>query len=246
MSKIWSKEDEDYLIKNYAFGDINELSKKFRVSKKAINKKAVRLNLKKWSEPQNDNLKTCVECKVRKEKTYFSKNKRKPDGLDSYCKECTNIRTSNHYKLNKNNILSRHRNYNKTNRIKNSLTKLNYYHTVLSNDPQYRIMHSLRERTRIALKRRKTLKTNKTLELIGCSKEFLRNYLESKFTEGMNWDNYGNGDGKWCIDHIRPCASFDLTDPEQQKICFHYTNLQPLWWIDNLLKSDNYDFIPTL
>jgi HNH endonuclease. len=51
----------------------------------------------------------------------------------------------------------------------------------------------------------------------------------------MSWDNYGR-DG-WHIDHIRPCASFDLTDPEQQRQCFHYTNLQPLWAADNIRKG---------
>jgi hypothetical protein len=52
----------------------------------------------------------------------------------------------------------------------------------------------------------------------------------------MSWGNYGlHG---WHVDHIIPCASFDLTDPEQQRQCFHYTNLQPLWAEDNLRKSD--------
>jgi hypothetical protein len=240
MSKIWSADDEEYLKQNYAFGNINELCKKFNVSKKAINKKAVRLNLKKWTEPQVDNLKTCIECKLRKEKNCFSKNKRKPDGLDSYCKECTNDRTKKHYELNKNHILDRHKNYNKLNKDKILISKKKYRDAVLIKDPHYRILHSLRQRVRDALKAKRTRKNNKTLELLGCSKYFLKNFLESKFVEGMNWDNYGNGDGKWVIDHIRPCSSFDLTDMEQQKLCFHYTNLQPLWWMDNLLKSDNY------
>lgn len=58
--------------------------------------------------------------------------------------------------------------------------------------------------------------------------------LEQQFTEGMTWENYG----EWHVDHIRPCVSFDLSIPEQQQECFHYTNLQPLWAKDNLQKSD--------
>jgi hypothetical protein len=62
-------------------------------------------------------------------------------------------------------------------------------------------------------------------------------YLESHFKTGMTWENHGKFG--WHIDHIIPCASFDLTDLEQQKKCFHYTNFQPLWWRENILKSDN-------
>ena len=67
---------------------------------------------------------------------------------------------------------------------------------------------------------------------MGCSIEFLKEYLEKQFKSGMNWDNYG----EWHVDHIIPCVSFDLSDPEQQKKCFYYTNLQPLWAIENLEK----------
>ena len=62
--------------------------------------------------------------------------------------------------------------------------------------------------------------------------------MESQFTLGMNWDNYGRGKGKWNIDHIIPCDSFNLLDEEEQKKCFHYTNLQPLWFEDNLYKAN--------
>lgn len=58
-------------------------------------------------------------------------------------------------------------------------------------------------------------------------------YLEAKFTDGMSWKNYG----KWHIDHIKPLASFDLTDPEQVKAACHFTNLQPLWASDNISKG---------
>jgi len=78
-------------------------------------------------------------------------------------------------------------------------------------------------------------KENKTVELLGCSIEECKSYLESKFIEGMSWDNHGLYG--WHIDHIIPCASFDLTDPAQQQKCFHYTNLQPLWAEENLKKG---------
>lgn len=74
---------------------------------------------------------------------------------------------------------------------------------------------------------------------LGCSIEFLKTYLESKFTVGMSWDNWGHKG--WHIDHIRPLVSFDLTVHEQVKQACHYTNLQPLWAIDNLKKSGKYN-----
>jgi len=98
-------------------------------------------------------------------------------------------------------------------------------------DIGYKIECNLRRRLHHALKGNN--KSKKTLELLGCSIDFLKKHIENQFTEGMNWDNYG----KWEIDHIIPCAKFDLSIFEEQKKCFHYTNLQPLWELDNLKKA---------
>jgi hypothetical protein len=71
---------------------------------------------------------------------------------------------------------------------------------------------------------------------LGCSIEELKIYLESKFQEGMSWDNWSLKG--WHIDHIKPLASFDLTDRNQLIQAYYYTNLQPLWAKDNMAKSD--------
>lgn len=71
------------------------------------------------------------------------------------------------------------------------------------------------------------------IQLLGCTLDFFKIYIETKFLNGMNWENHGD----WHIDHIKPCASFDLTNDEEQKKCFYYTNLQPLWALDNLRKG---------
>jgi len=94
----------------------------------------------------------------------------------------------------------------------------------------------VRNRLKMALKRNS--KKGGTLELLGCSIEFLKGYLELQFKTGMTWENYGGGyNGKgmkeWHIDHIRPCSSFDLNNTNEQRKCFHYTNLQPLWAKEN-------------
>ena len=103
-------------------------------------------------------------------------------------------------------------------------------------DAGFRIMVSLRSRARYAVKAKDGTKAFKTTELIGCSVQSLRNHLEEKFKNGMSWDNYGD----WHIDHIIPCAAFDLTRSTEQKKCFHYTNLQPLWAHENLSKGAKY------
>lgn len=90
-------------------------------------------------------------------------------------------------------------------------------------------------RTRLHNALRGNEKSGNTISLLGCSIIALKEYLTNRFKNGMNWDNYG----EWHIDHIVPCAKFDLRHPEEQKKCFHYTNLQPLWALDNILKSDN-------
>ena len=104
--------------------------------------------------------------------------------------------------------------------------------------PQRRISNILRVRVRKTIKNSGGKKYKGTISLVDCDVDYFIRYLESKFLPGMTWENYGFGDDKWHIDHIVPCASFDLTKPEEQLKCFHYTNLQPLWQHDNLSKHD--------
>jgi len=98
-------------------------------------------------------------------------------------------------------------------------------------DPAYKIKSNLR--TRIWGVVKQGYKSASTMELTGCTTEELKDHLASKFTEGMTFENYG----EWHIDHILPCTSFNLLLPEEQRKCFHYTNLQPLWAIDNIKKG---------
>ena len=105
-------------------------------------------------------------------------------------------------------------------------------------DPSYKISCSVRARLGSFLRHIGMQKKNKTFNYIGCTKEELKTYIESKFSRGMSWDNYGkNG---WHIDHIKPLCSFDLMKEEELHKACHYTNLQPLWAIDNLVKSGKH------
>ena len=102
-------------------------------------------------------------------------------------------------------------------------------------DPIFRLKQSMRRRLLAAIKNQNSSKSEKTFDLIGCSPEFLKNYLTDRFKDGMSWENHGIKG--WHIDHIKPCASFNLSDLEERYKCFHYSNLQPLWWWENLKKS---------
>jgi hypothetical protein len=99
----------------------------------------------------------------------------------------------------------------------------------------------LRARVRGALKGYR--KACSTPELLGCSIEVCRKHLEDQFEAGMNWENHDNNRSyrEWYIDYRRPCASFDLEFEEQQRMCFHYTNLQPMWGPQSSSKRSSFD-----
>ena len=98
----------------------------------------------------------------------------------------------------------------------------------------WKLKNRLRVRLYGVLKNQGVVKSSRTLDLLGCSHEHFRKHIEERFDENMSWENYGT---YWHIDHIRPCASFDLHDENQQRQCFHYTNLQPLEAKANMSKG---------
>jgi hypothetical protein len=108
-----------------------------------------------------------------------------------------------------------------------------YKRNRLETDAAYRAEHNLRRRLHVVVKAQGTAKAYRFNQLVGCTAPELKAHIEKQFQEGMSWDNYG----EWEVDHIRPCASFDLRDSEQQKACFCYTNLQPLWREENAKKK---------
>jgi len=212
--------------------------------------------------------KVCTKCGIKKLKNEFNKTKVSKDGSYSQCKKCVSEYNKNYYKQNRQKILNaveiykennrekvlegkrkeykKHKNkylldsanWQKKNREKSNSIKYKHKVKKRKTDPVCRIVDSLRSRIRAVLKGNN--KSQHSMELIGCYSDELKSYLEKQFTDGMTWDNYGYYG--WHIDHIKPCASFDLSDPEQQKLCFHYSNLQPLWAKDNLAKNNKLDW----
>lgn len=203
------------------------------------------------------NTKICNQCKIEKDFEQFIKDKSRKDGFSYICKLCRNHQFKKYRQENKEKINDKSKKYNQENKEKvkackekyrlankDKLSKKNKLYKILNREKinqrrkqsrscnvQQRIKNSLRARLWSAVKG--VNKSNGTMQLVGCDISILIKYMESLFLEGMSWDNYG----KWHIDHIRPCSSFDLSDTEQQKICFNYKNLQPLWAEDNLRKG---------
>jgi hypothetical protein len=151
-----------------------------------------------------------------------------------------------HHKINKklynmkrhlkyrNKLLKQMRDWYKRNKIKIIKQKILYNQIKYKTNLIFRLIINFRNRTRLALK--KNWKSGHTLKLLGCSIDFLKQHLESQFKPGMTWKNYG----LWHIDHIKPCAKFDLSKSSEQRKCFHYKNLQPLWAKENISKGDKY------
>lgn len=162
---------------------------------------------------------------LRKVKKYYLKYKNK---LNKIRKKYIKL----YKKINKEKIFMNNKIY-RSNHKKEIRKYILLYKRKCRKNAFFRLEENLRTRIYCALK--KNIKSKSTIKLIGCSIEKLRNHLESQFKLGMTWKNYGrNG---WEIDHIKPCASFNLSNPEEQRKCFHYTNLQPLWIKENREKG---------
>ena len=104
-------------------------------------------------------------------------------------------------------------------------------------DPSFKLKQQLSHRIYLALKKKGAFKSKRTMKFLGCTVKELWQHLEKQFQPGMTRENYG----EWHVDHIKPCALFDLTKDEEQAACFHYTNLQPLWAVDNIRKGKKYE-----
>ena len=109
-------------------------------------------------------------------------------------------------------------------------------------DPAFKIMMNIRTLIRLAVKKQSARKSTKTANLLGCTAQEFASHLEYQFESWMNWDNLGVCTGKlqttWNIDHIIPLSKFDLNNPEQQKIAFHYKNCRPLDSFVNLSEGN--------
>lgn len=170
-------------------------------------------------------MKICYKCKEDKDISCFAKDKARKDGYDNKCRQCRK----------EYNGLESRKNYRKEYDVSRKQIRNEYDSKRLKNDFNYRIKHNLKVRMKQALLL--NTKSGRTIDLLGCSIDEFKLYLECQFDSNMTWENYGT---YWHIDHIKPCASFDLSDVEQQKQCFHWSNMQPLEAKENRMKYDKW------
>lgn len=187
--------------------------------------------------------KTCKKCNIQKELKEFHKQARRLDGLHPWCKYCVldynrenkarkNERLRKWRKKNKERVRALDKKYKTKRRLKIREEQKTWQKAYRQKNESFRISQNLRSRTRLAIKNNQ--KAGSAVKDLGCSIEYLKQYLESQFKLGMSWENYGS---EWHIDHIKPLSKFDLTNRLQFLKACHYTNLQPLWAKDNLSKG---------
>jgi hypothetical protein len=200
--------------------------------------------------------KTCLKCDMSKNICEFNKDKNRNDGLQPICRTCNKEYKLNYYSKNKKNILNKSKKYyteNKPQIIKrvkiwsdNNQDKVKDYKRNYLQINRDEINKKMSERKKndpiLKLKMLYRSKLNKilgskkekTFDLIGCSPTQLKEHIENQFWVGMSWENHGLFG--WHIDHKIPLSS--AKDEEELKKLCHYTNLQPLWAIDNIKKRD--------
>ncbi len=199
-----------------------------------------------YTNKEGDSVRKCRKCKKIKKLELFIKRKRNKSGIGPRCLSCVYLYVNKYRKKNKQKVSRWWL------KAKAKLKKTGYFQTLefkektrirskeyrikYKNNPIFKLSKILRERIRGALK--SGYESGSVIKLIGCSIKYARLYLESLFKPGMNWKNHGSGIDKWHIDHIIPCRAFDLENINEQKKCFHYSNLQPLWESENLSKND--------
>ena len=159
--------------------------------------------------------KICSSCKLDLLKDNFSKCSKSKTGLQSVCKTCKNKKLTEYYKS------------NPSKRVYNKELQLKRYQ-------KNKVTFNFSRRMRKSLNGIKESKSWETL--VNYSLEDLKLHLEKQFTNGMSWDNYG----EWHIDHILPISSFNIQDynDEYFQKCWSLENLQPMWAVENIKKSN--------
>lgn len=208
-------------------------------------------------------MKTCTKCGYLKSLKEFPINNQCKDGYDYRCRQCKQQLSRAYYRIHRDKMLdaakqygqehkeelkqykkewarankvkvkSSRQKYYKANREKVLKAAVRYSSTRKRRDPIFKLICNLRARMCHLIYKIKDENQVKTIvNLVGCSQEKLKQHIENQFKPGMSWNNYG----KWQLDHIVPLSSASSVE-EIYKLNY-YTNLQPLWEVENKQKGN--------
>ncbi|ARA72064.1 hypothetical protein BNJ_00235 [Kaumoebavirus] len=202
-----------------------------RQYRKNLNAKAIDITEKK-----------CSVCELTLAIDNFAKEKTAKSGYQSACKSCKYEQNKpglkKYAKENKEHIKAYQKEYKKEHRAELNAKSVEYHRKRMETDPNYRKVVKLRKAFNRVVTNYNVKKTDRMINLLGCSLEFFDEWIEFQFNTSMTWDNYGE---YWHYDHVVPCASFDFSDDKSLGKCNHWTNLQPLEGSENCSKNDSID-----
>lgn len=177
-----------------------------------------------------DSHRECFDCEIYKE-MHSKMNK----GVKEYynrCKPCFLAYKKKYNDLKKDKFKA----YNATEEVRKRRRERNKVRR--KTEPAYKIIESSKARIHEVLKAYKGCTSS---DLLNCTRQQLLDWLEYNWSEGMTWENHGNGEGKWHIDHVVPVSFFDNTKKDEQLMCFHWSNLRPLYGAENISKWNRVD-----
>lgn len=208
-------------------------------------------------------MKNCKKCNQEKDFDKFSKKSKSKDGLNDTCKICRKELDKIYYSKNKEDINKKSKKWYDKNKEKHTKCVIKYQlnnpeikkkavqkwqknnreyfkkwrKEKYDNDPNFKLRITLSVRLSDILRKNKSYKTSSIIKLIGCTLDELKQYIQNQFKPEFNWNNWGE---VWELDHIISCSKFDLINLEQQKQCFHYTNLRPIFKTTKIAESFGY------
>lgn len=209
------------------------------------NKEVILNRVKEYSENNSE--------KIKEYKDVYNKNNPNSEYHKEYReknKELISLKKKEYYKNNKEKVKQKVREYSSENReYVNQLKRENreknkeeynkrwceYVKNRKETDPLYKLTCSIRSLISQSFKSQYTTKAKRTIEILGCTFEVFKEHIESQFTNEMNWDNYAS---YWVLDHKTP-ISWSESEEDVYKLN-HYTNFQPLYWIDNASKGNRW------
>lgn len=178
--------------------------------------------------------KVCYKCGVTKPIDYFRIDNSIKSGRSRTCKSCVNKHSKSYYNQRSSCDIdwkSKRSNSTKRWRSQNRQAHNTYQRTRNARNLTARLFRNVNRAILASL--RGEYKSESTIRLLGCTIKEFKKHLESQFQPGMTWENYGNGENRWNIDHLIPTSWINAYDADHLRLVSHRWNMRPMWSQDN-------------